>query len=123
MSLLQFKDVLDTSCKYKVVATHDKLVLVYLYRYIIEMVHLYQSSALNLKEFGISQCLADELIVGRHEHLDGIVVGILKTVFGSLAVGQKLTHGDDRQDADEQAEQSRYSGGKHIYGVAGMFGV
>ena len=72
MADTQFQEFVNLSGIYQTVAAHQIFILAHWGRYIVEMVHADQGTALHVEQSGIAQLLTDELVVGWYQHLDGV---------------------------------------------------
>ena len=102
----------------QMVTTQNGLVLHNWRRSIVEVIQIYQTAALDVDETSLAQCLSDIGIVRRNLYFHGVVARRFECTLRRLAVGQQTAHGNDRQNADGQTEQSRDGCGEDVHGLA-----
>ena len=102
----------------QMVATHEGLILRKGHGGVVKVIHSYQTAAVDMVEASLSQRLAYIRIVRRNLQFHSVVARRFKGTLRRLAVGQQTAHGNDRQHADGQTEQTRNRRAQDIHGLA-----
>ena len=116
--LRHLQNLVDLSGIYQMVTSHDNLVLIDGRRDIVEVIHFYQATAIDMKKIGLGERLTDIRIVRRHLQFHSILARGFESILGGITFGQQTAHGNDRQYADGQTEQARDGGGQYVHRFA-----
>ena len=115
--LLQVEQLVNLSGKHKTVATHQELIGWYReYELaVIEMLHLYQRTAIHFRKPSFLDGLSDKLVIRRHQQFHCVLRGSLESRLRRLTVGQQLSHRNDGEHADAKAEDTGDRRSQHVH--------
>ena len=97
------------------VAAHQDFILIDGHRSIVEMMPFQKAAALDVEHASLTNRLGNKLMGRRNNQLRGIFYCVFRVGFGSLAVGQQTSEGNDTQHANEQTEETGYGGCQHVH--------
>ena len=117
---LQIQQIAYLTCIHQSVTAHQRFVVRHR-RYdllVVKMADLNQTAALHVVQSQLADRHADMFVVRRNQHLHRVIARALKRLFRRFAVRQQLTHRDDAQYADSQAEDTRYGRRQDVHRLA-----